>query len=136
MRINKVPAKRGYWKMMRPMGVEAQWDDTAGKYKLYTSYTKEMSGDDVGAWFTFDSTVSETIEVSMGVSFVSIENARLNLERSNRSEPPSTSCVPKRVRCGMMTFHVSQSKAELKNKRSILYSHVSYPYSSEYPSGR
>ena len=25
MRINKVPAKRGYWKMMRPMGVEAQW---------------------------------------------------------------------------------------------------------------
>ena len=30
MRINKVPAKRGYWKMMRPMGVEAQWDDTAG----------------------------------------------------------------------------------------------------------
>ena len=81
MRINKVPAKRGYWKMMRPMGVEAQWDDTAGKYKLYTSYTKEMSGDDVGAWFTFDSTVSETIEVSMGVSFVSIENARLNLEK-------------------------------------------------------
>lgn len=67
--------------MMRPMGVEAQWDDTAGKYKLYTSYTKEMSGDDVGAWFTFDSTVSETIEVSMGVSFVSIENARLNLEK-------------------------------------------------------
>lgn len=63
------------------MGVEAQWDDTAGKYKLYTSYTKEMSGDDVGAWFTFDSTVSETIEVSMGVSFVSIENARLNLEK-------------------------------------------------------
>ena len=81
MRINKVPAKRGYWKMMRPMGVEAQWDDTAGKYKLYTSYTKEISGDDVGAWFTFDSTVSETIEVSMGVSFVSIENARLNLEK-------------------------------------------------------
>ena len=40
-----------------------------------------MSGDDVGAWFTFDSTVSETIEVSMGVSFVSIENARLNLEK-------------------------------------------------------
>lgn len=67
--------------MMRPMGVEAQWDDTAGKYKLYTSYTKEISGDDVGAWFTFDSTVSETIEVSMGVSFVSIENARLNLEK-------------------------------------------------------
>ena len=54
MRINKVPAKRGYWKMMRPMGVEAQWDDTAGKYKLYTAYTKEISGDDIGVWFTYD----------------------------------------------------------------------------------
>ena len=81
MRINKVPAKRGYWKMMRPMGVEAQWDDTAGKYKLYTAYTKEISGDDIGVWFTYDTTAEEVIEVSMGVSFVSIENARLNLEK-------------------------------------------------------
>ena len=39
-----------------------------------------MSGDDVGAWFTFDTTEGEAIEVSIGVSFVSIENARLNLE--------------------------------------------------------
>ena len=80
MRINKVPAKRGYWKMMRPMGVAAQWDDTAGKYKLYTAYTKEISGDDIGVWFTYDTTAEEVIEVSMGVSFVSIENARLNLD--------------------------------------------------------
>ena len=66
---------------MRPMGVEAQWDDTAGKYKLYTAYTKEISGDDIGVWFTYDTTAEEVIEVSMGVSFVSIENARLNLEK-------------------------------------------------------
>ena len=85
----------------------------------------------------FDSTVSETIEVSMGVSFVSIENARLNLERSNRSEPPSTSCVPKRVRCGMMTFHVSQSKAELKNKKGVFYTAMYHTLiHPEYPSGR
>lgn len=63
------------------MGVEAQWDDTAGKYKLYTAYTKEISGDDIGVWFTYDTTAEEVIEVSMGVSFVSIENARLNLEK-------------------------------------------------------
>lgn len=81
MRINKLPAQKGYWKKMRPMGVEAQWDSTAGKHKLYTSYTKEISGDDVGAWFTFGSAEGQTIEVSMGVSFVSIENARLNLEK-------------------------------------------------------
>lgn len=81
MRIDKAPATRGYWKLQRPMqGVEAEWDGYSGKYKLYTSYSKEMSGDDVGAWFTFDTTESEAIEVSIGVSFVSIENARLNLE--------------------------------------------------------
>lgn len=81
MRIDKAPATRGYWKLQRPMqGVEAEWDVYSGKYKLYTSYSKEMSGDDVGAWFTFDTTEGEAIEVSIGVSFVSIENARLNLE--------------------------------------------------------
>ena len=81
MRIDKAPATRGYWKLQRPMqGVEAEWDGYSGKYKLYTSYSKEMSGDDVGAWFTFDTTEGEAIEVSTGVSFVSIENARLNLE--------------------------------------------------------
>ncbi len=137
MRINKVPAKRGYWKMMRPMGVEAQWDDTAGKYKLYTSYTKEMSGDDVGAWFTFDSTVSETIEVSMGVSFVSIENARLNLEKE---QPFGTTFDKLRAEARKM-WNDDLSRVTVKGgteeqKRSILYSHVSYPHSSEYPSGR
>lgn len=81
MRIDKAPATRGYWKLQRPMQrVEAEWDGYSGKYKLYTSYSKEMSGDDVGAWFTFDTTEGEAIEVSIGVSFVSIENARLNLE--------------------------------------------------------
>lgn len=81
MRIDKAPATRGYWKLQRLMqGVEAEWDGYSGKYKLYTSYSKEMSGDDVGAWFTFDTTEGEAIEVSIGVSFVSIENARLNLE--------------------------------------------------------
>ena len=54
MRINKVPAERGFWKLMRPMTAEAAWDNTAGKYKIYNSYFKEMSGDNVGAWFSFD----------------------------------------------------------------------------------
>ena len=81
MRINKVPAERGFWKMMRPMTAEAAWDNTAGKYKIYKSYTKEMSGDDVGAWFSFNTAANEVVEVSVGVSFVSIENARLNLDK-------------------------------------------------------
>lgn len=80
MRLHKAPRARGYWKQMRKMGVEAQWDNTSGTRKIYGSYTKEMSGDDIGVWFTFDTAEGEEVEVSMGVSFVSIEGARRNLE--------------------------------------------------------
>lgn len=81
MRLSKAPKKSGYWKKMRPMTAEAAWDDTAGKYKLYTGYRRDISGDDIGAWFDFDTTDGEQIEVRMGVSFTSIENARENLDK-------------------------------------------------------
>lgn len=82
MRINKAPKERGYWKKQRPMeGVEAQWDIHAGKYKLYTKYTREISGDDIGVWFRYDTEEQAQIEVKIGVSFVSIENARENLDK-------------------------------------------------------
>ena len=34
----------------------------------------------MGVWFSYDTTEGEQLEVRMGVSFVSVENARLNLE--------------------------------------------------------
>lgn len=80
MKVSKAPKQMGYWKKQREMkGVEANWDIYSGKYKLYKKYTREMSGDDIGVWFTFDTDNQEAIEVKMGVSFVSIENARLNM---------------------------------------------------------
>lgn len=80
MRVNKVGTKAGYWKYQRPMkGVEAQWDPFDGRYKIYDKYAKDLSGDDIGAWFSFDTEEGEQVEVQIGVSFVSIENARENL---------------------------------------------------------
>lgn len=80
MKVNKAPKKMGYWKKQREMaGVEADWDATSGKYKIYSKYTREMSGDDIGVWFEYDTEKDEQIEVKMGVSFVSIENARENM---------------------------------------------------------
>ena len=39
-----------------------------------------MSGDDIGVWFDYDTgRGGEAIEVKMGISYVSIENARLNM---------------------------------------------------------
>lgn len=81
MKLSKAPKKMGYWKKQRQMkGVEAQWDINSGKYKLYGSYTREMSGDDIGVWFDYDTEANEQISVKMGISYVSIENARKNME--------------------------------------------------------
>lgn len=80
MKLSKAPRSAGYWKKQREMkGVEADWDVHSGTYKLYSGYTREMSGDDIGVWFTYDTGADEVIEVKLGVSFVSIENARLNM---------------------------------------------------------
>ena len=81
MRISKAPKQMGYWKKQRTMGVEANWDNTSGKNKLYTTYGKELAGDDIGAFFSFDTNEGEEVVVRMGVSFVSIANARLNLDK-------------------------------------------------------
>ena len=82
LRVSKVPSSSGYWKKQRPMtGVEAEWTPDNGKYKLYTEYGREMAGDDVGYWFTFDDLrEGEQVEVRMGISYVSTENARKNLD--------------------------------------------------------
>ena len=79
MKVNKAPKEMGYWKKQREMKAEAAWDSDAGKYKLYRGYTREMSGDDVGVWFNYDTEEGESIEVKVGISYVSIENARMNM---------------------------------------------------------
>ena len=81
MRVNKQPVSTGYWKMQREMqGVEAEWDIHSGQYKLYTKYNRDIAGDDIGAYFSYDVEEGEIIEVQIGVSFVSTENAWENLE--------------------------------------------------------
>lgn len=80
IRISRRAPQAGYWKMQPAMhGVEAEWDKDNGKYKLYPTYRREMSGNDVGVWFSFDTKPGEQIYVQTGVSFVSEQNALLNL---------------------------------------------------------
>ncbi|MDE5821998.1 MAG: GH92 family glycosyl hydrolase [Paramuribaculum sp.] len=87
MRVSRKPDQSGYWKMQRIMeGPEKNWDKDNGTYKLYTKYGREMSGDDIGYFFTYDSLApGEQVEVRMGVSFVSVENARENLDKEQLS---------------------------------------------------
>ncbi len=81
MRVSKKPSNSGFWKKQpRKVGVEAEWDQYDGEYKPYTKYHKEIAGDDIGYFFRYEHLrAGEQVEVQMGVSFVSTENARKNL---------------------------------------------------------
>ena len=82
MRVNKQPQSAGYWKKQPVMtGAQKDWDPDNGKYKLYTTYGKELAGNDVGYYFNYDFEEGEQVEVQLGVSFVSIANARENLQK-------------------------------------------------------
>lgn len=81
MRVSKKPTTSGAWKFQPLLtGVEAEWTPDDGTYKLYENYFREIAGDNVGYRFCYDGlNDNEQIVVQMGVSFVSIENARENL---------------------------------------------------------
>ena len=80
VRVNKKPAAFGMWKKQPDLrNAQAQWDTYQGKYKLYPSYGRDMAGNDIGYYMTYDLAKGEQVEVQVGVSFVSIEGARANL---------------------------------------------------------
>lgn len=79
MRVSKAPKARGFWKQQRPMTAEVEWEALAGKRKTYPNFYREISGDEVGAYFTYEAEEGEQVEVQVGVSFVSTANARENL---------------------------------------------------------
>lgn len=86
VRINKTPSEAGFWKKQPLLtGVEGAWTEDDGTYKIYKKYGREIAGDDVGYWFSFETVEGEQVELQMGVSFVSCENAWENLN----AEQPS-----------------------------------------------
>ena len=81
-RISQPAAECGYWKLQPEMsGIEAQWSGDSGRYKLYERYSREMMGNDIGFYFSLGEVAPGTsVELKVGISYVSIENARRNLE--------------------------------------------------------
>ena len=81
-RVSRSAERTGYWKLQPEMtGIEAQWSGDSGEYKLYERYSREIMGDDIGFYFSFGEVErGEQIEVKVGISYVSIENARRNLD--------------------------------------------------------
>ena len=88
MRVSKAPTSEGAWKFQPALtGVEAEWTPDDGTYKLYENYYREVAGDNIGYRFCYDNLADgEQITVQMGVSFVSIENARENLNAEQQEK--------------------------------------------------
>lgn len=63
-RVNKKPLKSGLW----------------NKKEICNSTIVEAEGEDVGVYFTYNLKEGEQVEVQVGVSYVSMDNARLNLD--------------------------------------------------------
>ncbi len=89
IRINKLPSDSGFWKKQPVMeGVEGAWTEDDGTYKIYKKYGREIAGNDIGYWFSFQTQEGEQVELQMGVSFVSCANAWENLDaEQTRLEP-------------------------------------------------
>ena len=86
VRVNKKPETFGMWKKQPDYhNAQAQWDSYQGKYKLYPGYGRDMAGNEIGCYLTYDCQEGEQVEVQVGVSFVSIDNARENLNAEQQS---------------------------------------------------
>lgn len=87
VRVSDTPVKTRYWKKQAQLpDAVASWSQYSNKYKVYEEYTAEMAGNDIGVAFTFNNTEKSQITVSVGISYVSIANARENLD----AEQPAT----------------------------------------------
>ena len=81
-RISQPAKEINYWKLQPEMtGIEAAWSGDSGEYKLYKSYSREIMGDDIGVIFKLGNLEpGSEVTVKVGISYVSMENARKNLE--------------------------------------------------------
>ncbi len=81
-RFSKPASTFGVWKKpARYQGTEAQWMGYNGKTRFMKEYTKEVVGDSIGAYMRYNFATPTQVEMKVGISYVSIENARENLEK-------------------------------------------------------
>ncbi|MEF9949669.1 MAG: GH92 family glycosyl hydrolase [Mucinivorans sp.] len=86
VRLSRAADKVRFWKKQPalPRGFASSMYN--GIYKVYERYSREIAGDQIGVAFTFSCTDNQQIEASVGISYVSIANARENLDREQPAE--------------------------------------------------
>lgn len=122
VRISRRAPESGYWKRQPEMrGVEAEWDSDHGRNKIYRSYRRELSGNDLGVWFSYEVKAGEVIYVQTGVSFVSEENALLNLEREQTSQPNFSAVVAQAQTAWEEALGKVEVEGGTSDQRTIFY---------------
>ncbi|MGB3151750.1 MAG: GH92 family glycosyl hydrolase [Maribacter sp.] len=85
-KFSRPAAKYGIWKKSsKTTGVETQWmesngENYNGKILIKGQFMQEVVGDSIGAYVSYKFDVPTRVEMKVGVSYVSIKNARENLE--------------------------------------------------------
>ena len=82
------PAKEfGVWKKpAQYKGVESQWMGYNGKTRIMKGHTKEVVGDSVGAYMRYNFDKPTQVVMKIGISYVSIDNARENLDQETANK--------------------------------------------------
>ncbi|MFS4456062.1 GH92 family glycosyl hydrolase [Maribacter sp. 2304DJ31-5] len=86
-KFSKPATEYGTWKKSSKItGVESQWMQSHGKnYNgeplIKKGFMQEVVGDSIGAFVHYNFDAPTTIEMRIGVSYISIENARKNLKK-------------------------------------------------------
>lgn len=90
-KISKKPVTHGVWNTpKRYEGREAAWMGYNGKTRFYKNYNQAVTGDSIGAYFSYNFKVPTTVELKIGVSYISTENARENLKSDTEGKSFST----------------------------------------------
>ncbi|MCL6267077.1 GH92 family glycosyl hydrolase [Flagellimonas myxillae] len=81
-KLSKPATSFGAWKKPTTYkGTEAQWMGYNGKTRIMEGFTKTVVGDSIGAYMQYDFKEPTVVEMKVGVSYISLENARENLEK-------------------------------------------------------
>lgn len=86
-RFSKPAKSFGAWKKPAVYkGVEAQWMGYNGKTRIMENTYNMVAGDSIGSYFSYEFERPEIVEVAIGISYVSIENARENLDAETKGK--------------------------------------------------
>ena len=81
-RLSEAAHEFGAWKKTPAYeGVEAQWMPYNGKTLIKEGFRQEVIGNDIGAYVRYHFDQPTEVTLKIGISYVSIENARENLEK-------------------------------------------------------